>query len=149
MTYRWEHILDVVTNPDQPILGQLVNLIMHYGQVTIEQVCAHTATYVNTPVRTAQDSHQLYLCCMSSLTKDAQNKVRLKERLYQFGQTRVPSGACLLKVIIMVAHVDTHATTSYYIHTALSSPNHYMASVDSNIKKFNQHVDKQVKALTC
>ena len=148
MTYGWEHILDVATNPNQPILGQLVNLITHYGQVTIEQVRAHAATYVNTPVRAAQDSHQLYLCCMSSLTKDAQNKVRLKERLYQFGQTRVPSGACLLKVIIMVAHVDTRATTSY-IRTALSSLDHYMASVDSNIEKFNQHVDEQVKALAC
>ena len=149
MTYGWEHILNVAMNPDQPILGQLMNLIMRYGQVTIEQVHTHTATYINTPVCVAQDSHQLYLCCMSSLTKDAQNKVHLKERLYQFGQMCMPSGTCLLKVIIMVAHVDTHHTTTSYIRTALSSLNHYMASVDSNIEKFNQHVDEQVKALVC
>ena len=51
---------------------------------------------------------------MSSLTRDPQNKVRLKECLYQFGQNRIPSGACLLKVIIMVAPLTTS-----YIHTAL------------------------------
>ena len=53
MIYGWEHILDVATNPHQPILGQLVNLIVHYRQITIEQVRVHAATYVNTPVRTA------------------------------------------------------------------------------------------------
>ena len=42
-----------------------------------------------------------------------------------------------------------HPCRHTYIRTALSSLNHYMASVDSNIKKFNQHIDKQVKALTC
>ena len=31
-------------------LGQLVNLITHYGRVMIKQVCMYAATYVTTPV---------------------------------------------------------------------------------------------------
>ena len=40
MTYRWEHILDMAMNPNQPILRQLVNLITHYRKVMIAG--AHT-----------------------------------------------------------------------------------------------------------
>ena len=35
------------------------------------------------------------------------------------------------------------------VQAALSSLDHYMTSVNSNIKKFNQHIDKQVKVLAC
>ena len=39
-----------------------VNLIDRYGELTVDQVRAHVATYINVRNRAAQDSMQLYNC---------------------------------------------------------------------------------------
>jgi len=52
----------------------------------------------------------------------------------------------LLKVVVGMAHVDTRATVNQ-IRASLGNLDKYMVRVQSNVEKFNQHVDTQVQAL--
>jgi hypothetical protein len=78
------------------------------------EVRAYAALYYNTPARKAQDTGQLYLCVMNSLSAEAQNKVSLREKGYTFtdGDTTCVSGTCLLKIVIADASIGTNATVS-------------------------------------
>jgi hypothetical protein len=66
-----------------------------------------------------------------------------KEEFYVEGK---PSGALLLRVIIRESHLDSYASTTV-IRQELSRLDDYMASVGSDIFKFNQHVQSLVAAL--
>ena len=48
-------------------------------------------------------------------------------------------GTFLLKVVVMVAHLDTRATVTQ-VRTKLSSLDKTMKDMDSDIEKFNDHV---------
>ena len=49
--FKW-HCLITVAIDD----GMTRNLLTHYGQVSLENTRAHAATYVNMPMRDAQDN---------------------------------------------------------------------------------------------
>src|SRR5512136_86067 len=68
--YGWVHILAVP--PDLADPDEMINILQHYGQITLEQVQAFAATYIETPTHMAQDDAQLYQCLRKSLTKDAE-----------------------------------------------------------------------------
>jgi len=56
------------------------------------------------------------------------------------------AAVALLKVIIRVSDIDTNATASY-IRTQLANLDEYMATIDSDIEKFNQHVRELILQL--
>ena len=143
LAYGWTHILDIPEDIDSP-LEDLTNLMTGYGQVTLKQVQEHAATYIGTHTRAAQDSLQLYYCIMASLTKEAQDKVRLSSKDYTINGFF--SGPCALKVIIREAHIDTKATTNH-IRTSLNNLDKYIVTIDSDIEKFNHYVKVQLDAL--
>jgi hypothetical protein len=109
-------ILSVPVDINQP-LGDATNLITSCGTVALEHIQAHALTYVATQTRAAQDSIQLYLCIMNSLTKAGKSRVKIWKNQYTVGGFK--SGACLLKVIIRESHIDTNATTGH-IRTRLT-----------------------------
>ena len=142
MATGWDHILDIPTDLAEP--DQTTNLLGEYGLLTLEQVRAHAETYVNAAVRAAQDSFQLYMCLMKTLTKEAQAKIMLHADEYTVNGTA--SGTCLLKIIIRESHIDTNATTSF-ISQRLSKLDQYIKTVGSDIDKFNTYINNQLDSL--
>jgi hypothetical protein len=137
-------ILSIPADITQP-MGGTINMITSYGMVTLEHLQEHARTYVATQTRAAQDSVQLYLCIMNSLTKAGKSKVKIWKNQYTVGGFK--SGACLLKVIIRESHIDTNATTGH-IRTRLTMLDTYLPTIGNDIVKFNQHVNTLLEGLT-
>jgi hypothetical protein len=127
--YAWTSILEVDSK----------NLIDHYGEITYDSVRYHAERHVLSSTRMAQDSFMMYNCIMSSLSDDAQKQVRNRAMVTPFSIGGRGSGALLLKVIIMVSHVDTRATVTA-VRTKLSSLDKAMRDHDSKVEDFNNHV---------
>ena len=106
--YGWTHILSIPPNLNDP--DTTIDIIDGYGQLTLAQVCTHAESYVNDQSRLTQDSSQMYLCLMSTLTAKGKNQVMLRQSDYKVGDQA--SGTCLLKVIIQESYVDSNATVS-------------------------------------
>ena len=142
--YGWDTCLEIpadIANPG----ADLRDLLTEYGRLSIQQVTAHANTYVAQQTRQAQNSYAMYQCIMSSLTSTARTKIMLKEGEYTVNGIR--SGACLLKVVIRASYLDSNAT-SLFIRDAISNLDEYMVSVDSDIDKFNEHVEDLVDSLS-
>jgi hypothetical protein len=76
---------------------------------------------------------------MASLTEAGQKKVRSRGLTYPFMSGDKGVGTLLLKVVVMIAHVDTRATDTQ-VRTELSSLDKTMKDMDSDIEKFNDYV---------
>jgi hypothetical protein len=70
---------------------------------------------------------------MNSLTDDAQKQVRTRGNLLPFRCGGKGSGPVLLKVIMMLSHVDTRNTRITSVTTKLSNLDHAMHEQDSDI----------------
>jgi hypothetical protein len=134
--------------PDINNIHDVVNLITRYGGITLEQVRAHAATYVNGHNRAAQDSMQMYQCIFNTLTKEAQAVIALNKADYTIGEGdgAQVSGTCLLKVVIRKSQVDTNATTSHIL-TQLGRIDKIVTDLNSNIVKVNEKVKALVEEL--
>ena len=149
--YGWNTaITDIATDPTNLVNSPTVDLLTEYGSVTLAQVRACAEAYVFGQTRAAQDSVMLYHCIMNSLGRTGRDKINVWEEEYKFsnpqGTDKRFSGACLLKVVIRESHIDTNATTSH-IREQLSSLDFYMPSVNSDIEKFNLHVQTLLEQL--
>jgi hypothetical protein len=109
-TSRMEDVLSV---PDS--LGVLQCLITEYGMVMQEDCRTHAEAYIDQQTRQAQHSMMVYILAYGSLMKEARDIVSMYSKQYIM---RLPDGydigvgACLLKVIIGKAVVDTIASES-------------------------------------
>jgi hypothetical protein len=93
---EWDFVIKIP--PDLNDCDTMINLLNGYGHLMLKQVCTHTATYIREHIRAAQNSFQLYLCLMTSFTKEGHKKVILLSDDYIV--QGLASGPCLLKVII-------------------------------------------------
>jgi hypothetical protein len=103
--------------------------------------------YINIPNRAAQESFMMYNCIMNSLTNSAKRQVRLRGKSFPFVIGGVGIGPMLLKVVIMVSHVDTRVTISA-VRTKLSSLDGAMRDFNSDTEKFNEHVVELLEKLS-
>ena len=136
IVFDWLNILSI---PIQGDVAMSKDLIESYGEISYEAVCAHALTYMHEDSREAQDSFMFYHCLMNSLTDAAQKQVRTRGNMFPSMFGGKGSGPVLLKVIIMVSHVDTRATITS-VRTKLSSLDHAMREQDSDIEAFNDYV---------
>lgn len=136
IVFDWLNILSIPIGGD---VAATKDLIESYGEISYEDVKAHAINYMNEDSREAQDSFMLYHCLMNSLTDAAQKQVRTRGNVIPFMFGGKGSGPVLLKVIIMVSHVDTRATITS-VRTKLSSLDHAMREQDSDIEAFNDYV---------
>ena len=120
--------------------------IESYGEIPYADVKNHALTYMHEDAREAQDSFMMYHCLMNSLTDAAQKQVRTRGNVHPFMFGGKGSGPVLLKLIIMVSHVDTRATITS-VRTKLSSLDQAMRDHESNIELFNDYVISQVSKL--
>ena len=144
--YDWNGgagILDVVQDPSDPN-SPSDDLLEKYGSITLASVLAYEESYIDRPVRPAQDTYNLYMCLMNSMSDIGKSKVLIWESEYTVGN--YVSGPLLLKVMIRESHLDSNAMTGS-IRDKLSSLDLYLPKVGSNITKFNQYVKLMVQAL--
>jgi hypothetical protein len=140
--FGWNHVLAVppdVADPDETL-----DLIQHYGELTLEQVRAFAETYVNNKSRAVQDDAQLYQCLRKSLTKEAETKIVLFQEDYTTGERTC--GLALLKVIVREAYVDTNATI-LHIREQLNSLDMHIVKLGYDIEKFNSKVKTYQRGL--
>jgi hypothetical protein len=132
--------------PENPTVpgGTSHHLLTRYGKLSINQVCAHALTYLNNQTREQQDSRQLFQCINASLTQEAQVAVTLRAQDYIVENKE--SGACLLKVLINLATINTQATTQF-LCSRLIKLDENMVSCNSNIELFNKYVLDQINSL--
>ena len=121
--------------------GTTWNLLTHYGQVSIENTRAHTATYINSPTRDAQDNDMFYYFLADSLTNKFHTTVLLYADVYTVAN--VPVASSLLKQIIILTSVD-HPASTMHIRQMLIESKHKLLLLKGNITEFNQWVCKQM-----
>jgi hypothetical protein len=142
-------ILDVTISEEDAEVEEVENLILNYGSITLKQVVESEMRYMSLEERKAQDTYMLYHCLMASLSDEAKEMVLIWADDYQLeiDDKRYCSGVALLKVIIRESHIDTNASANQ-IRTKLSNLDEYIATVEYDVGKFNQHVKLLVQALT-
>jgi len=143
IVYDWLNILSIPLGGD---VAATKDLIESYGEISYQDVCNHALTYMHEDVREAQDSFMMYQCLMNTLTENAQKQVRSRGNVHPFTFGGRGSGPVLLKVIIMVSHVDTRATITS-VRTKLSSLDQAMRNHDSNIELFDDYVISLINKL--
>jgi hypothetical protein len=139
----WMHILMIPEDANEPDEA-LLSLLQNYGRLTLGQVRAHAAIYIDQEDRMAQDNAQLYHCLMNSLTKEAKAKVMIWRQEYTVNG--FPCGPALLKIIIHESHVDTRSTV-LHVQEKLSSLDSYIATISYDVGKFNSYVKDLVDSL--
>ena len=140
--HGWTYMFDIPLEQDQrEVTSSLLN---EYGRLSKAQVDAEVETYMGEENRAAQDDYQIYICLMNSLSKEAKDKMLLLRTSFTFDGT--PSGISFLKNIISESHVDTNATLRL-LRARFSALDDYMSTVDSDITKFNQHVNNLLDSL--
>ena len=132
-------------NPGNSIISiqigfRTLNMIDHYGEITLDDVRRECATYVRLPTRRSQHSYQMYECIMNSLTDTARIKITPDADLYTIDGTRC--GPLLYRYLMSKSAIDTRATLSH-IRENLSNLDTYMTTVSSNIVTFNEYVKEQ------
>ena len=76
MIYGWENIINIPV--DVAVQGGPTHsLLTHYGQVTLQQVRDHTATYINAQTRAAQNNVLLYTCLVASISPETKAKAMI------------------------------------------------------------------------
>ena len=135
-TFDWSTILLIPKGGDEE---NPKDLIESYGELSHADVRRHADTYVHSETRMAQDSYLLYLCIMSSLSDKAQKKVHTRGSSFPFMLGNKGVGTLLLKVVIMVSHIDTRATITA-VRTKLSNLDKIMRDNESDVEKFNEQV---------
>ena len=143
MVYGWENIINVPVNVAVQG-GPTHSLLTHYGQVTLQQVRDHAATYVNAQTRAAQNNILLYTCLAASISPETKAKAMIFHSDYHEGQT--PIGAAYLKILIREANVNTRSTVMH-IQAKLSALDSYILTINCNITKFNAYVKDLIDSL--
>jgi hypothetical protein len=131
--FGWDTIMNV---PDAS--GTERNLATNYGQITLEDVKRHARTYISTDTRAAQDSIMLYQFLTNSLTEDANTSVLSNSATYTIAT--LPSGACLLKILIGKASIDTKAKV-LLLREVISNLHIKIGEFSGDVRKFNIFVN--------
>lgn len=127
----WDHMFLI---PDAN--GNPRNLLEVSGDIEVETVRAHVATYSGTPTRLAQNDAMLFQALYESLTQEGRNKIGKRGEEYTVNGK--PSGVMLFKYILKASSVHTRATNTMLQQQITALPQ-YMKTVDYNIEKFHEH----------
>jgi len=120
------------------------NLLSQHGTMTLQEVRDDALTYVQQHNRKAQNSYQMYVCIMASLSDAGRAKILTEGSNYIVNG--IYSGPLLFKILMIKASTDTRATVTF-IRLSLTELDTYMTSVSSDIEKFNQYVRQKQQDL--
>ena len=81
------------------MLSQTQNfLINNYGMISLAEIRRFEESYIDKPIRPAQENVMMYKCLMNSISKEGKNKILIWKKQYTVGTHS--SGNLLLKIII-------------------------------------------------
>ena len=126
------------------IQGESRNLIDYYGIIPTEAIKAQVEAYAGTQTRQAQNSFQMYMCVMNSITEATITRSAVLQDRYMV--EGIPSGPLFYKTIMEMATLDTRVTVAH-VRENLANLDAYIISIDSDIDKFNQYVKEQLNIL--
>ena len=133
--FNWHRLIPVLIDD-----GTTRNLLTHYGQVSLNNTRAHTATYVNMPTRDVQDNDMVYYFLADLLMNEFRTTVLLYADIYMV--KNVPVASSLLKQIIILTRVDNPASTMH-IREMLIESKWKLFLLKGNITEFNQWVQNR------
>jgi len=136
-------ITDILLDPLDPN-SKYINILTRHGKLTLEQIRAFEAMYIDSNLHATQDMYAMYKCIMNSLSKLAIKRLALWKEDYTVNDH--VSGNCLVKILVRESGLDTKTTTTY-IRNSLSNLSTYMSSVGDDILKFNTYVKELVRSL--
>eukprot|EP00978_Attheya_sp_CCMP212_P033086 scaffold131938_cov70-Attheya_sp.AAC.2 len=137
--FDWHTILDI------PVNGVNRNLLEAYGQISMANVQMHVLTYIDQPMRDAQNSFMVYECLSKSLQVSALNDVLTK--IETFTERNLQSGPLFLNTIIKKAAINTRSTTTH-VRTSLSSLDRYILTIDCDLHLLHLYVKGLKRDLT-
>ena len=137
--FNWHRLIMVPIDD-----GTTRNMLTHYRQVSLENTRTHTTTYINSPMRDAQDNDMFYYFLADSLTNKFCTMVLLYADVYTVAN--IPVASSLLKQIIILTRVDNPASTMH-IREMLIKLKCKLLLLKGNITEFNQWVRKQMGQL--
>ena len=75
--FGWDtHGVGILSIPDDPLNPtEFKSLIDQHGEIELETIRAFEESYIDEPVRAAQDAAQLYRCLMASISKEGKCKI--------------------------------------------------------------------------
>ena len=141
----WEDTILLIPDDVNNLTGTAKNFLKYYGSYSMDHLKDVAKLYhPNKNNRLTQESFQLWNCLMDSITKEARDKVTIKEEEYTIeGES---CGILLLKIIISKASVDTNASMAA-VRTQLATLDRYIKTVDYDIAVFNHHVETLLSRL--
>ena len=142
----WEDTILLIPDDVKNLTGTSKNFLKYYGSHTMEHLTEVARLYhPNKNNRLTQESFQLWNCLMDSITKEARDKVTVKEDEYTIeGES---CGILLLKIIISKASVDTNASTAA-VRSQLATLDRYIKTIDDyDIGVFNHYVETLLSRL--
>jgi hypothetical protein len=137
--FGWAPILTIPTAQ-----GNL-SLLDHYGQITLADIKAHAATYMNAESRQRQDSFHLKAFLGASLNDTFMMRVLAHKKEYLVGG--IQHGPSLFRVILSLVGLHTKATVAV-INASLRKLPMKMEEFGSDIVTFNEYVVNQCSELT-
>ena len=124
---------------------KLVNLVLEHGSVTLNNLMNQALNYTNTANRVAQNTYHMYKALMLSITKELRQRIIMIDN-DSARVNGVGNGPMLFKIIVTECSIDTPATIMRLREKFLTL-DHYMATLQGDVDKFNKYVKSLVIAL--
>jgi hypothetical protein len=122
-----------------------LSLLTQYGQITMQNLADHAATYMNNDCKAQQDATNLKICLDGSLDKDLMMRVLAQSDKYTInGQEHGPS---MFRIILKIVGIETKATIAV-INATLRTLPAKLVEVKNDIVAFNEYVTEQCHELT-
>jgi hypothetical protein len=146
MTFGWDTTLFMVPMPSLQVQGLPIpnySLFHQYGQITVNNVATHAATYIDIQCKARQDSKALALFLDKSLTPELMMRVLAQQSKYIIGQDRSQDGPTMYRVILSIVGTETAASLSV-INTKIRNLPDKMDEFKCNITEYHQYVTSLV-----
>ena len=133
---------DIINIPDDK--GDTYNLITKYGCLTTKDIKKNTQVWIGKNNRQSQNNQMFVKLIIESITTKVRQKISNEEQTISINGVRV--GALIFKLIMNKTIIDTRATSAAF-RRDLSNLDIFMATCNSNIETFNEHVNSAVSGL--
>ena len=120
------------------------NLLTHYGQVSIDNMHAHAASYIGTQTRNVQDNNMFYCFIMDLLTPTFHAQLLFHSNIYLMNGTATAS--IMIKQIIILTHINSPAAAQHMREMLIESKKKHIF-LQGDISAFNTWVCTQMDLL--
>lgn len=142
--FGWNTSVFAIPTKGTDVMGETLDFIQNYGNISLRRLKKVARSYIRKQSRAAQDSAMLQAFLFNTLTQTAYQKVTLREEDYTIDGVVV--GILVLKVIVMVSHVDNRSTTARIRQQLTELPN-YITEIKFDVSKLNEHAATLVDEL--